>query len=142
MAMTTTPAAAGLDQSWVVTASAGTGTERSRLPCLASQPPAEEYVLSPRRGQELASAPPPGIVSPSWYSIGRHGGPGYLVLLNGRAGRRCAEVVKLANTLDSGSSARKGFGVRVPASAPISTARYLPAGALISVPRTRPLGLG
>src|SRR5262249_35659157 len=32
-----------------------------------------------------------------------------------------AEVAELADALDSGSSARKGVGVRVPASAPTST---------------------
>jgi hypothetical protein len=32
-----------------------------------------------------------------------------------------AEVAELADALDSGSSARKGVGVRVPASAPVTT---------------------
>jgi hypothetical protein len=45
--------------------------------------------------------------------------------------RTCAEVAELADALDSGSSARKGVGVRVPASAPSNYSK------LDSAPLTR-----
>src|SRR5207302_7118696 len=67
-----------------------------------------------------------------WYPCRRLGSPGGEVPHSVEGGYRRqrsrnwsetlrAEVAELADALDSGSSARKGVGVRVPASAPTTT---------------------
>src|SRR5438552_1485660 len=70
-----------------------------------------------------------------WYPCRRLGSPGGEVPHSVEGGYRRqrsrnwsetlrAEVAELADALDSGSSARKGVGVRVPASAPTRSGTY------------------